>query len=151
MDIGGRIQRAVESILENEKLTADLDDDAAQVLLDWGTSCAQKIAQGSLGLNDAQAEEAMYQPMRATRRMMRAANKLAARNEILGDEGRTEALQKIIEQAGVIYGRDYIPPDSDHQNLFLANTHGAVADIPKMISRLRALVENEASPTSFVA
>ena len=31
-----RIQRTAESILENEALTADLDDEAAQVLLDYG-------------------------------------------------------------------------------------------------------------------
>ena len=31
-----RIQRAAESILENEALTEDLDDTAANVRIDWG-------------------------------------------------------------------------------------------------------------------
>lgn len=148
MDVEGRIQRAVEGILENEKLTADLDDDAAQVLLDWGTRCARQIAQGTLGLNDAQAEEDMYQPMRATRRMMRAVNKLASRHQILGDEGCSVALQKIIAQAGLVYGRDYIPPDSTRQNDFLANIQ-LTTDIPGIISQIRTLVENETPTSSY--
>jgi len=148
MDIEARIQRSVESILENERLTADLDDEAAQVLLDWGTSCAKMIAQGSLGLNDAQAEESMYQPMRATRRLMSTVNKWMSRYEIFGDENHTESLQKIIEQAGIIYGRDYIPPDSVQQSSFLAERPEHLSDIPGMIATIRSLVENSTSSSS---
>ena len=35
-EIRRRVERAAESILENERLTADLDDQAADFLLDWG-------------------------------------------------------------------------------------------------------------------
>ena len=150
MDIGGRIQRAVESILENEKLTADLDDEAAQVLLDWGTSCAEKTAQGSLGQNDEQAEETMYQPMRATRRLMRTVNKWISRYDMLGDEGHAESLQKIIEQAGVIYGGSYIPPNSTQQSAFLLESQELMNDIPGMITNIRDLVENDTPSSSFI-
>jgi hypothetical protein len=148
VNIEERIQRTVESILENERLTADLDDDAAQVLLDWGTSCAKRIAQGSLGLNDTQAEETMYQPMRATRRLMSTTNKWIARYDIFGEENHAESLQKIIEQAGIIYGQEYIPPASGQQSAFLMESHELISDIPGMISKLRTLVENEASASS---
>jgi len=107
-NIKTRIDKAAESILENEKLTADLVDDAAQVLLDWGISCAKQIAQDTLGLDDIKTEEAMYQPMRATRRLMRTVNKWASRHAILGVEGHAEMLAKIISQAGIIYGNDYL-------------------------------------------
>ena len=43
-EIQQRIQRAAESILENEALSADLDDDAAKLLLDWGVKRAEQIA-----------------------------------------------------------------------------------------------------------
>ncbi|MEW6406151.1 MAG: hypothetical protein AB1649_30570, partial [Chloroflexota bacterium] len=131
-----RIDKAAESILENEDLTADLDDAAAQALLDWGIACAKRIAQNTLGLDDMEAEEAMYQPMRATRRLMRAVNNWASRHEILGDRGRAEELEKIIEQAGAIYGGEYAPPASDQQSAFLAQSSESIADIPQWIAQL---------------
>jgi len=140
-----RIDKAAESILENEKLTADLDDDAAQVLLDWGITCAKKIAQSTLGLDDMEAEDAMYQPMRATRRLMRAVNKWMSRYEILGVEGHAETLEKIIAQAGVIYGGDYVPPTPDQQSAFLTETEELISNIPQMIAKIRNLVENDSS------
>jgi len=146
-----RIEKAAQSILDNEKLTADLDDDAAQVLLDWGIASAKQIVQGTLGLDDMEAEDAMYQPMRANRRLMRGVNKWASRYEILGDEGHVEALQKIISQAGVIYGADYVPPTPDQQNTFLAECKEFFADIPLWIAKLRSFVEGEkpSAPSSL--
>lgn len=38
-------RRAVERILEDESLTADLVDEAATLLLDWGLARAEKAAQ----------------------------------------------------------------------------------------------------------
>ena len=138
-----RIEKVAESILENEKLTADLADDAAQILLDWGIACAKKIAQGSLGLDDAETEEAVYLPMRATRRMMRSINNWVSHYEIVGAEGNAEALEKIIAYAGVIYGRDYIPPTSEQQKALLAQNQELVTDIPQMIANIRRFVEND--------
>lgn len=37
--------RAVERLLEDESLTAELVDEAAEVLLDWGASRAEALAQ----------------------------------------------------------------------------------------------------------
>ncbi len=146
--IKDRIEKAAQSILENEKLTADLDDDAANVLLDWGIACAKAISQGTLGLDDTQAEEAMYQPLRATRRLMRTVNKWASRYAIVGDDGHAEMLAKIISQASLIYGSDYIPPTSDQQKAFLTETRAAFADIPQLITKIRNFVEGESSSTS---
>ncbi len=143
-----RSDKAVESILENEKLTADLTDDAAEVLLDWGIACARTIVQGTLGLDEMEAEEAMYGPMRATRRLMRTVNRWLSRYEILGEDGHAEALQKIITQAGVIYGRDYIPPTSAQQSAFLAEVKALTADVPRLILQLRGFVEHDPSATA---
>ena len=143
-----RSDKAVESILENEKLTADLADDAAEVLLDWGIACVRTIVQVTLGLDEMEAEEAMYGPMRATRRLMRAVNRWLTRYEILGEVGHVEVLQKIIAQAGVIYGRDYIPPTPAQQGAFLAEIRGLTADAPQMILQLRGFVEHDPSATA---
>ncbi len=146
--IKGRIEKAAQSILENEMLTADLDDEAANVLLDWGVTCARVISQGTLGLDEMEAEDAMYQPMRATRRMMRAINKWVSRYEILGDDGHVEILEKIITQASIIYGSDYIPPTSDRRNAFLSEIKGSIVDIPQLITKIRNFVEGETSSAS---
>jgi hypothetical protein len=37
-EITRRIKRTAESILENERLTADLDDEAAKELLNWAAA-----------------------------------------------------------------------------------------------------------------
>ncbi len=149
--IQARIEKAAQSILENEKLTADLDDNAAQVLLDWGIASAKQIVQGTLGLDDMEAEVTMYQPMRANRRLMRGVNKLVSRYDMLGEEGQVEALEKIISQAGVIYGSEYVPPSSDHQSDFLSETKEIITDIPQWIAKLRSFVEGQkpSAPSSL--
>ena len=60
-----RTRRAVESLLENESLTADLDDAAAKELLDWGIAHAKEIISDTADMDDEGAEEAMYPRMSA--------------------------------------------------------------------------------------
>ena len=98
-----RAQRAAESILENEALTADLDDQAAQVLIDWGVALAQQIAAETAGLDEVAAEEAMYQPQRTLRKMLRQTNRWAAAPDAAG-------LEQILQSAAVIYGFQFMIP-----------------------------------------
>ncbi len=138
-----RIDLAAQSILDNEKLTADLDDATAQVLLDWGISCVNAIVRRTSGMNDLQAEDAMYPQMRALRRLMRYVNKLIARFEILGEAGQIEELRDIVEQAATIYGHSYTPPDFPQQQQTLSEIGGLLADQPGMVRSLRRLIENK--------
>lgn len=108
IDLQKRIQRAAESILENEALTADLDDEAAKALLDWGVSWAERIASETAELDDEAAEEAMYQPMRSLRKMLRAANKWVA-------DPQSEELERITEHVASVFASKEQPttfPDS---------------------------------------
>ncbi len=102
-DIKRRTERIVESILENERLTADLADDAAQVLLDWGISWATMIVRDSAALDDSTAEEAMYPRLKATRRLMRTVNKWVRQQQAADISGSTTSVTKIIKQATLIY------------------------------------------------
>jgi hypothetical protein len=135
-DLKRRTQRAAERILENESLTADLDDDAAQVLLDWGVRCAEQIARDTVGLSGDLVEEAMYPRLRALRRLMRAVNRWAIKRQPMD----AETLAKMLEQAAIIY-YGYVPPDSIPQEAFrqqsLANS------TPETITRLRAFIEGQ--------
>ena len=111
IEIQGRIQRAAESILVNEALSADLDDDAAKILLDWGLTRTQQIVGQTIEMDQFQAEEAIYLPMRALRKMLRNANKWAM------DPGENY-LEKIFEQASVVYGLGFVQPNDAQQSAF---------------------------------
>ncbi len=139
-ELGQRIDRAVESILENESLTADLDDAAARVLLDWGIACARMIAQGSAGLNDLQAEQFMSPRLRATRRLMRVVNRWVPQRLQVNARENATLLAKMIEQAAVIFGQDYSPPTLDRRKGFLRKS--LVDPPPQVIENLRVLIEN---------
>lgn len=130
-----RIQRAAESILGNERLTADLDDETAKELLDWGVALAQQIASDTAAMDDTAAEEAMYQPMRALRKMVRAINQWTLEPNEIG-------LKKIIGQARAIYGPDYIVPGPDQCAQF-TNQVIVWSDHPlEMIRQLRQFIED---------
>jgi hypothetical protein len=140
-----RSERAAESILANEKLTADLDDFAADALLDWGIACANHIVQNTVGMNDVQAEEAMYQPMRAVRRLMRTVTRWLSRHESMSKENVAYSLSKVIEQMGVIIGEGYVPPSDDRHNFFVVEAQHLASYPFTMITKLRRFVENEAN------
>jgi hypothetical protein len=137
-----RVSRVAENILDNERLTADLDDSAAKELLDWGLAAAKQIAQGTADMDDDdQAEEAMYPRLRATRNMMRAVNAWVI-NEREGDmEGSTRALDRIFEQASIIYGRAFTPPSAEQRDAFIHTQANTVDNPPQMIANLRQLIE----------
>lgn len=137
-----RMDRSAERILGNESLTAYLDDDTADILIDWGLICAQKIVQRTDGMEDSEAEEAMYGPMRATRRLMRAVNRWVANRESLSAEEQEALLSDIIAQAGIIYGNDYSPPTPNQQKAFLREIRPGEVNATKTIQTLRQFVEN---------
>lgn len=111
-----RIQRAAESLLENEALTGELNDEAARLLLDWGIDRARAITETTVDMDEILAEETMYQPMRALRKMLRSVNKWV-------NDPQERELGKIIQQASIVYGRS---PDEDAQEKFLSQVPGDI-------------------------
>ena len=138
-----RETHVVESILENERLTANLNDDAAKVLLDWGIACAKTVVQSTTGLNDEDAEEEMYPQLRALRRMMRTTNRWHSNQQ----QGKTErsvgSVAKIVELAATVYGENYTPPADDQINMFVEQQTQFVNDSPQLIANLQAFVEGQ--------
>ena len=135
-----RRQRAAESILDNESLTADLEDDAARLLIDWALSCAEQIVHSTEGLSDEEAEDATYPRLRSTRRLMRFVNRWV-RQRLEMTPGESERLLgQIVQQARTIYGPDYVPPRLERQLAFGAMAFG---DEPaEFVRSLRALIEH---------
>ncbi len=137
-----RLSRVAEGLLENEQLTADLDDAAAHVLLDWGLKMARQIVRQTLGMDDLAAEDALYAPMRATRRLMRAVNKWVARQDIFSETQHAETLAKIISHAEVVYGDTYIPPAQEQREQFLARRAALMSNPVDFIVELQKLIEH---------
>lgn len=134
-----RIAQAVESILENESLTADLDDAAAKELLDWGTACARRIARDTVGLGNMDADESMSPRLRAVRRLMRQINGWIARQTEMDAEARVSSLAQVVEQAVIIYETGFTPPALQVRDAFLQQQLG---DPAQMIADLRKLIED---------
>jgi hypothetical protein len=137
-----RIDRVAQSILENESLTSELDDAAAQELLDWGLNWAKTIVLHTANLDEIEAEAAMSPQLRANRRLMRTVNKWIAKTDI---EDSVRSLTKIIEQVATIYGEDFIPPDGD-QCVAFARQQIELMDTPQqMVTNLREWLETSSS------
>ena len=139
-ELAQRIERAAESILENESLTANLDDAAAQVLFDWGIACARMVAQSTAGLDDGEAESVMSGRLRATRRLMRLVNQWMPRRSEMDAQGNAALLIRITEQAAIVYARDFTDLDSERWDAFLSQNLGVAPQ--ELVVNLRALIEN---------
>ncbi|MBT3391797.1 MAG: hypothetical protein HN413_15470 [Chloroflexi bacterium] len=136
-----RIDLTVQSILDNEKLTDGLEDAVAAALIAWGIACTKIVVSRTAGMDDLQAEEAMYPEMRALRRMMRAVTRWVSRYEMLGSELAQKRLQEIAEYAAAVYGAGYQPPSFDQLHKLLENTP-TIIDAARTIAELRRLLEN---------
>jgi len=137
-----RTSRAVASILGNESLTADLDDAAAGALIDWGVACAERIAQSTASLDDLEAEEAMSPRLRATRQLMRSANRWIAGRREMDAEEKAASLARIIEQAAIIYDRALALSDYVQREVYLRQSLDPANDPSQAIVRLRAFIED---------
>ncbi len=143
-DINNRIQLAVESILENESLTADIDDDAANELIQWGTDCAEKIVKSSSVLkNIDDIDNMVNKRLKAVRKMMRQISLWIANRQFMDDGIIENILIKILEQVKIIYNKDINLPTKSQQKHFLKQSLQLSNDPVKMVLRLRMLIEDK--------
>lgn len=133
-------QRAVESILENEALTADLDDQAANLLLDWAMSLAKQAAQGVAGMDEASAEEQFNARMRNVRQFIRQVNRWAASPSSTEAE---PALGKALELAIPLFAQGPAAPNLSRMQ-GLGSESGQPSQPAERISSLRRLLEGQA-------
>ena len=135
-----RINRAAESILENEGLTSNLDDEAAQALISWGVTCARMVARSTAGLDDTEAEDATSQRLRATRRLMRGVNRWIPKRLYKDAESNATSLAEILDQSAIVYGADFTALDGEWQQAFM--NRNLEASPAQLIANLRASIED---------
>ena len=137
-----RASHAVEGILNNEGLTSQLDDAAAKVLLDWGTACVKAIARSTAGLEDIEAEDVMSPRLRATRRLMRSINGLIGMRQAGDAERSTALLDRVVEQAIIIYGEAETSSGKDLRDALLELLAKPALHPAQTIASLRSLIES---------
>ncbi len=147
MEAYEQISRAVESLLENESLTSELDDDAAKALNDWGIDCVKQLAPSIASANSIEMEKIMSSQLRAIRRLMRSVNKWIGNWQETDTEGHTRRLSKVLEQAEIVYGKSFAQPTNDKQGDFLQHLDG-MDDPAQMIADLRRFLADPSSSLS---
>jgi hypothetical protein len=84
-------------VLEAESLTADLEDDEAKVLLDWGLTEAQVAAEATRDLEDAdQARRIIEDAVAHLRRAMKKVNEDVAEQADLEASARLAKVQSLV-------------------------------------------------------
>lgn len=141
-DVTQQVNLIVESLLENESLTSNLDDAAAQVLLDWGIASTERIVRGVVGLTNVEAEQVMYQQLRATRGLMRYINRWVPTRHDMTPQKSLTKLEQITQQVAIIYP-DHTLPDEAQLTLFIEQSSAYTAE--QTITELRRLVEEPPS------
>lgn len=135
-----RQQRVAENILGNERLTADLDDEAAEVLLNWGLDWAMSTVLQTVAMEEEQAQFFLSPRLKALSRLLRQVNIWIRDQDKDSAEEQKESLAKIYHQAMEAQGYptgDEIPVDL----LELAiNLQGKASE---RINGLRLLLDEE--------
>lgn len=96
-ELDARRRLAIEMILESEGLTADLQDDEAEILLDWGMTQAEAYALSTQEIADEkEARPALEQGVKTIRQAMRCINDLVAERMQLNDGEMVEDLLHLV-------------------------------------------------------
>ncbi len=99
-ELDARKRLAIEMILKSEGLTDYLQDDEAEILLDWGLAQAEAYALATQEIADEEeARLAIDQGVRTVRRAMRFINDMVAERMDLSDGEMVEELLRLISLA----------------------------------------------------
>jgi len=143
-DLDRRAARAAESLLDNEALTGDLDDQAASQLLNWGTAYARHIAHSTAGLNEAEAEVAMEPRLQALQQWMHSVGQWIVSPPGREAESQRAAFATLIEQFATVYGVGFTAPDPERREAFLSQLSATKPGPLQFIAALRELLEGQA-------
>jgi hypothetical protein len=131
--LAAREQRIAGALRGNERLTAGLDDSAAESLLEWGLEMGHRIVRDTAGLEDDDAEDVLQPRVRAVRRLMMAvAEAVSAAGAPVGEDW--------LDQAAVALGDAFAPPDAAEQRALAAEWGAATGQGAERIALLRRFV-----------
>ncbi len=132
-----REKMTIESLLENESLTAGLNEHVAKIVLDWGIEMTLAILRRTKDLEEQAAEETTYSQQKAVRRLMRDMSRLLVALPYLNTDDMMPLLNKLVGYGEKIFGPNYIPPTPE-ERVDLATKLTSLRDEPlQAAARLR--------------
>jgi hypothetical protein len=114
-------QTLTDRILENENLTSNLEDKAADRLLRWGTSRVESLVQG---MDD---EDQAGEAVNALMAVMRKVNRIAGNTESASAEEIVPDLETLLELYAKAFGQAR-PPEPDDLQATASKLAGASAE-----------------------
>ena len=147
VDLSQRQERATESLLEDEALTAGLDDTAANELINWGIDCVGWVFQQVDGLNGTEIEKTLSERMYAIRRLMRFISRWSVKRTGMDSTALADWTSQVYQALGEIYsGKINLPI----QERFFEFINQQINSNPKdMIINLRSMVEKAGESPAF--
>ncbi|HCB48294.1 MAG: hypothetical protein AMJ56_06060 [Anaerolineae bacterium SG8_19] len=150
-EVSFRVEKAANNILGDERLTAGLDDEVADFLLDWGLALAKAVAADTGGLNDEDAKEIMQPRIRATKRLLRYVNHWLHNGDVWDRIEKEDILTKIFTFAGLAYGNDLVDEIITNEEeladpeleAFLSQAVRLVGNSIEAAKELRQLIEGD--------
>jgi len=136
-----RFQHEAESILEDESLTAGLDDRAARLLNQWGLDCLHSILDTGSLQPTLQTEEQTKPRLQAVRSLMRLVTRWVLDHAHMTPGSRHELSSALREQAALIYGAEERQSHPLAQDLPLPPTAQSAIRQQALVSELRSLLE----------
>ena len=105
IEIGARVQRVIDELTGNEALLETLETEAATELLNWGIELATSLVKRTEGMDEAEAEQVLLQPLKAVRQTMRSVGNWAA-GKYIESESRVHLRNKLLENFKLIFGEE---------------------------------------------
>jgi len=140
VEIGTRVQRAIEELTGNEALLEMLETEAATELLNWGIELATSLVKGTQGMNEADAEQVLLPRLKAVRQMMRSTGNWAA-GKYVDPESRVQLRDRLLENFKVIFGRDARLPSTESMDELLNQVDDKNNTPHKLILKLKRSLE----------
>jgi len=99
VDLHARRQRAAQMILESDSVTSALEEDAAEVVLNWALAEAEAYALSSEDLGDEDADRYIAQGVGKVRGMMSLVNDLVEEYDYLSPTDMVQRLTHLLSVA----------------------------------------------------
>ena len=118
IEIGARVQRVIDELTGNEALLEMLETEAATELLNWGIELATSLVKRTEGMDEAEAEQVLLQPLKAVRQTMRSVGNWAA-GKYIESESRVHLRNKLLENFKLIFGEEARLPSAESMDELL--------------------------------
>jgi hypothetical protein len=142
-EIERRVRKAASGLLGNESLADNLETEAASSLMKWGLELSKRIVMEFGDIEESLAEEASYPRLRALRMLMRLVNRWGREETAMDRAAKSNLLDQMLIQAGIIYGPRFVHPDEARREAFLDTRPGNPVEF---ITALRELFEGKNEP-----